>query len=72
MKKWAVEGKIYDNGRVEYTRRLAEKGEKSYNKECKDYDLWVDVSDDKELIDSIYNEYKEADKKRGTKSWREV
>lgn len=58
--KYAVEARIFNNGKIIAKVRLAEDGEESSMTETKLCDIWVDVFDTKEEADDLYKQYRKA------------
>lgn len=58
--KFAVEARIFDNGKIIVKVRPAEDGEESSMTETKLCDIWVDVFDTKEEADDFCRQYKKA------------
>lgn len=58
--KFAVEARIFNNGKIIVKVRPAEDGEESSMTETKLCDIWVDVFDTKEEADDFCRQYKKA------------
>lgn len=58
--KYAVEARIFDNGKIIAKVRPAEDGEESYMTETKLCDIWVDVFDGKEEAEDFCKQYRRA------------
>lgn len=58
--KFAVEARIFDNGKIIAKVRPAEDGEESSMTEAKLCDIWVDVFDTKYEADDFCKQYKKA------------
>ena len=60
MKKYVVEAKIYDNGYIDAFIRDAKSGESNHFHRLKNYDLYIDVFNNKADAFEFLNEYKIA------------
>ena len=58
--KFAVEARIFNNGKIIAKVRPAEDGEESCMAETKLCDIWVDVFDTKAEADDFCKQYKKA------------
>ncbi len=58
--KYAVEARIFNNGKIVTKVRKAEDGEESGCKETRTCDIWVDVFDTEAEAIRFANEYKKA------------
>lgn len=58
--KYAVEARIFNNGKIVAKVRPAEDGEESGYTESRTCDIWVDVFESKKEARQFCNEYKKA------------
>lgn len=58
--KYAVEARIFNNGKIIAKVRQAEDGEESGMSETKLCDIWIDVFETKEEADDFCKQYKRA------------
>ncbi len=58
--KWAVEARIFNNGKIVSKVRQAEDGEESYHQETEKCDIWIDVFDDESEARAFHKDYKNA------------
>lgn len=58
--KYAVEARIFDNGRIVAKVRSAVDGEKGGCTETRSCDVWVDIFDTKEEAQSFCDDYRNA------------
>ncbi|MEG0595106.1 MAG: hypothetical protein RR514_07795 [Christensenella sp.] len=58
--KYAVEGRVFDNGKIIAKVRLARQGEGSEYIEAERCDIWIDVFDNEQEANKFYDEYKNA------------
>lgn len=58
--RWAVEARIFDNGRIVAKVRLAEEGETNHMEETRTCDVWVDVFGSETEARQFCRDYKRA------------
>ena len=58
--KYAVEARIFNNGKIIVKARLAEDGEENSVNETRICDIWIDVFDSKEEADDFCKQYRKA------------
>ncbi|MDE6567942.1 MAG: hypothetical protein K2K70_09480 [Lachnospiraceae bacterium] len=58
--RYAVEARIFNNGKIVVKVRQAEDGEESGMSEAKLCDIWVDVFDTKAEADEFCKQYRKA------------
>lgn len=58
--KYAVEARIFNNGKIIVKARLAEDGEENSVNETRICDIWIDVFDSKEEADDFCKQYKKV------------
>lgn len=57
---WAVEARIFDNGKIVARVREAKPGEENNCTEARTCDIWVDVFEDKREADRFCRDYRNA------------
>lgn len=60
MERYAVEAKIFNNGKIVAKMRKASEGEESGCTETRSCDVWVDVFDSEQEAEDFLREYEKA------------
>lgn len=58
--KYAVEARIFDNGKIIAKVRLAEDGEENHVTNANTCDIWVDVFEDQRVAEDFCKQYLKA------------
>lgn len=58
--KYAVEARIFDNGRIVTKIRPADDGEESSYSEMRTCDIWIDIFDNLKAAENFARDYKRA------------